>query len=96
MGQTPPKAQVADPFKQKELEHKERALNQRDVELTNERDRTAVAAYEADIAAAQHEIDLIIAQANKNQTDRHHGEKMSVEHRRIDVAEKAKQASEAA
>lgn len=86
MGQTPPKPQTADPIE-------ERKLNQRDIELTNDRDKIAVDRYRADIEAANREIDLIMQAARDAQLDRHHGDKINVEHRRIESKAKPEQAA---
>lgn len=85
MGQTPPKPVMADPTK-------ERELNQRDIELTNDRDKIAVDRYRADIEAANREIDLIMQAARDAQLDRHHSDKINVEHRRIDAKPKTEAA----
>ena len=85
MGQTPPKPDTGpDPIE-------ERKLNQRDIELTNDRDKIAVDRYRADIEAANREIDLIMQAARDARDDRHHSDKIDVEHRRIEA--KPKQAA---
>jgi len=77
MGQTPPKPMQADP-------QKDREYQLREMEIA---DRRAREDYEADVAAADRELQLLLEHANRARDDEHRRELTALERERIAVAQ---------
>ena len=77
MGQAPPKPEVSDPFKQRELDLRERELSE----------RRAMEDYQADIAAADREVQMLMEEANRARDDEHRRELTALEREKIAVAQ---------